>query len=510
MRRYLFGSDIEIQSTSKAAVLVVGSGIAGLYSALCLDGTLKCVVLAKDGIEESDSYLAQGGIASAFKEGDSPSFHFDDTVVAGAGLCNKEAVRVLVEEGPKEIKNLLSFNVPFDKDENGRLAAGREGGHHRNRILHAKGDATGKEIIKSLYAEALKRNNISFMSGVFLVDILTNDGGVCGAVIYKEGFHKILCNNIILCTGGIGKLYSRTTNAKIATGDGQAAALRAGAKLKDMEFVQFHPTGLYGRQNDGRVFLISEAVRGEGGFLRGRDGERFMLGRHPMAELAPRDIVARGIAYEMEKTGQEYVSLDITKKTGEELSKRFPTIYTECSKRGIDISKQYIPVCPVQHYMMGGIKTNLDGMTEVPGLYACGEAACTGVHGANRLASNSMLECLVFGRRAAQSIKTERENENFVSPRPGCRLSSLPGNTSAQAVKIRINKIMDSDCWVVRSKKDLEKGASQLSEIKGGLEHAKLPDREWMEAYNMAVVSYKIMKSALERVKSVGAHYRKD
>lgn len=510
MRRFLFGNDIKIQSEINADVLIAGSGIAGLYSALCINKNLKCIVLAKDDINESDSYLAQGGIASALRKGDSPSLHFEDTVEAGAGLCNKKAVRILVEEGPKDIGNLFKLNVPFDKDKDGRLSAGREGGHHRSRILHAKGDATGREIVETLYAEALKHSNISLMFGMFLVDILTDKDGVCGAVVFKDGFYRILCRNIIICTGGIGKLYSRTTNAKIATGDGQAAALRAGAKLEDMEFVQFHPTGLYEQQNDGRVFLISEAVRGEGGVLRGKDGKRFMVGCHPMAELAPRDIVARGITFEMEQSGQDHVSLDITGKTADELSKRFPTIYTECSKRGIDISKQYIPVCPVQHYMMGGIKTDINGMTCIQGLYACGEAACTGVHGANRLASNSMLECLVFGRRAAQMIEPVRRNDNFTFSDEISRMLPLPENMTAQALKLHINKIMDSSCWVVRNKESLENGLSQLSEIKNELEDAQLPDRKLMEAYNMAVVSYEIMKSALDREESIGAHYRKD
>ncbi len=518
MRRYLFSGDVKFNSTITTDVLIVGSGIAGLYAALCLDGKLKCTVLAKEGIKDSDSYLAQGGVAAALSADDTPCLHFQDTLEAGAGLCNEEAVRVLVKEGITDIQNLLSLGVPFDRKSSGLLEAGLEGGHHRRRILHAKGDATGREIVNALYEKAACQDNITFMFGTFFVDILNDAKGVCGAVVYKNGFHLLLCRSIIICTGGIGRLYTRTTNAEVSTCDGHAAALRAGARLKDMEFVQFHPTGLYSQDVEKRIFLISEAVRGAGGVLRGTDGKRFMTKIHPMAELAPRDIVARGITDEMEKTGCSYVSLDITCKKAEELSERFPTIYAECRRRGIEISKQYIPVCPVQHYMMGGIAAGINGTTDVKGLYACGEAACTGVHGANRLASNSMLECLVFSRRTACSINGNRAFADVGAPfdtyfklkQKGCGVEPVPDGVSAQNIKSRINAVMGSSCGVVRNSDSMRQGLSELLKIKNTLENVCLPDKDWMEAYNMAAVSCEIVGSAFKRRESIGAHCRKD
>lgn len=512
MRRYLFSNHLNIKSALNFDVLIVGSGIAGLYAALNLDKNLSCAVMSKGGIDNSDSWLAQGGIAAAVSDDDSPDLHYEDTITAGAGLCDNDAVRILVNNAPRDIETLLSMKVPFDRDKNGKLQTGREGGHHKSRVVHAGGDATGKETVKALVTAANERSNLTFLQNTFLVDILTDDTGVCGAIICKDGYHMVVyCTNIILCTGGIGQMYEHSTNASIATGDGQAAALRAGAKLSDMEFIQFHPTGLYSKLSESRSFLISEAVRGYGAVLVNNKGDRFMLGKHPMAELAPRDIVARGIAREMTETGQNHVFLNINGKTGEQLSGRFPTIYGECLSRGIDISKQPIPVCPVQHYIMGGIATDLNGSTNIAGLYACGEVARTGAQGANRLASNSMLECLVFGRRAAQSILPRRQKAKVSIPavKP-CHISADTVGLNALQLKSRIRKIMSSDCWIIRNKKDLEQGYSQLAGIIDALEDCDLPDREWMETYNMVSVSAEIIQSALNRKTSIGAHYRED
>ncbi len=510
MRRYVFGRGLKPESALTYDTLIIGSGIAGLYAALNLERSLSCAILTKEGVDISNSWLAQGGIAAAISKDDRPQFHYEDTLTAGAGLCDKDAVRVLVDEGPGDIDALVSLNVPFDLDEDGDLQIGREGGHRRNRIVHAHGDATGRETVKTLAALAASRPNITFLQNAFLVDILLENGRAAGVVVDQDGTKIIAARSIILCTGGIGNIYIHSTNPSIATGDGLAAALRAGARLKNMEFIQFHPTGLYCDKPESRSFLISEALRGEGAVLRNSAGERFMVGRHPMAELAPRDIVARGIVNEMQKTGADHVFLDITALTAAHLSERFPTIYGECLKRGIDISKQYIPVCPVQHYMMGGIITDLNGMTDIPGLYACGEAAHTGVHGANRLASNSMLECLVFGRRAARHIS---ETQAHIPLRiPALPIPEPVSGTApdAEELKKRIRTIMSKDGWVIRDKQGLTRGLEQMTEIFNSLENCALISKELIEVLNMATVSVRILSAALAREESVGAHFRKD
>ena len=512
MRRYIFDKNILVKQTLCYDTVIVGGGIAGLYAAINLDSRLTCAILAKEGVDISSSWLAQGGIAAAVSHDDRPQFHYEDTLTAGAGLCDAQAVRVLVEEGPGDIEALVALNVPFDLNEDGDLQIGREGGHRRNRIVHAHGDATGRETVKTLAAVAAAKENVSFLQNAFLVDILTEDGRATGVLIHQDDGYKIIAaQSIIICTGGIGQLYIHSTNPSVATGDGIAAAFRAGASLKAMEFIQFHPTGLYSEKTESRSFLISEAVRGEGGILKNNKGERFMIGQHPMNELAPRDIVARSITREMLKTGQDHVYLDITSETADFLSNRFPTIYNECFRRGIDISKDMIPVCPVQHYMMGGIATDLNGMTSIQGLYASGEAASTGVHGANRLASNSMLECLVFGRRAARHISETQADKKQVIPELPQPPESGDGHT-ADAVKLkqRIREIMSRDCWVIRNKADLTNGLKEMKDIKQNLESAVLDSKELMETLNMATISVEILNAALQREKSVGAHYRED
>lgn len=511
MRRYLFGRETHIGETLFYDIIIIGSGIAGLYAALQLDARLSCAILTKEGVDISNSWLAQGGIAAAVSRDDRPQLHFEDTMTAGAGLCDEKAVRVLVDEGPGDIATLMSLNVPFDLNEDGDLQTGREGGHRINRIVHAHGDATGRETVTTLAAIAAARSNIHFMQNTFLVDILTDEGRVTGAVVFQDGFKIVAARSIILCTGGVGQIYLHSTNPSVATGDGLSAALRAGAALDNMEFIQFHPTGLYRKTPESRSFLISEALRGEGAVLKNAGGERFMLGQHPMAELAPRDIVARGIVHEMQKKGADHVYLDITGHPADKLSARFPTIYGECLKRGIDISKDAIPVCPVQHYMMGGIRTDLNGMSNIAGLYACGETACTGVHGANRLASNSMLECIVFGRRAAR-----HSSGSLSAGKPHLPVLPLPQDMRgfldlpAPELKRRIRRIMNRDGWVIRRKKDIGRGLRQIREIREMLEGGPLSGREYMEAFNMATVSEQILQAALRREKSAGAHYRED
>ena len=508
--RYAFNGDIEITQRIAFDVLIVGSGIAGLYTALNIGEEYSCCILTKESVEISSSWLAQGGIAAAVSGDDAPRLHFDDTFLAGAGLCDEKAVSVLVEEGPSDIRTLVDMKVPFDHNVDGDFMISREGGHSKNRIVHAGGDATGRETVKALARLVAARTNVAFMSHSFFADLLTGaDGAVTGAVILGPlGTYIVAdCPNVVMATGGIGQIYGKSTNTSVATGDGIAAAIRAGAVTNGLEFIQFHPTGLKSDNPENRIFLISEAVRGEGGLLKNAAGERFMCGQHKLAELAPRDIVSRGIVREMAKTGSDRVYIDITSREREYLQRRFPTIYNECLGRGIDIASDWIPVCPVQHYLIGGIETDLDAKTSLPGLYACGEAASTGVHGANRLASNSMLECLVFGRRSAKSINeriANRETTRCAAPETAVR-TRKPGNLTA--VKLEIRRLMDENCFVLRRKEGINKALRRMTEIKADLEDSYSDDREYMETLNMATVAEAVLKAASLRDVSVGVHY---
>ncbi|HOT77362.1 MAG TPA: L-aspartate oxidase [Candidatus Wallbacteria bacterium] len=403
-RRYLINFSTQSMSSSETDFLIVGSGIAGLRAAISLSEHGRVMVLTKDKTEECNSYLAQGGIAAAIGENDNVRYHVEDTLKTGVGLCCKEAVSILVEEGPRQIADFLRFGANFDMTGDNRIALTREGAHTRDRIVHAHGDAIGLELELTLIKKARSLDNIIFAEGIYLVDILTADQTAVGAIVYDPATlscRVIYFKSMVLATGGIGYLFQNTTNSHIATGDGVAIARRAGAAITDMEFIQFHPTTLY--LEHAPRFLISEAVRGEGAYLVNVNGERFMQGVHEMAELAPRDIVSREILKQIEKTSHPCVYLDITHRESEFLKARFPKIYSNCLRYGIDITTSSIPVKPSAHYMIGGIRSGLDGETNVAGLYVCGESACTYVHGANRLASNSLLECVVFGNRAANA-----------------------------------------------------------------------------------------------------------
>lgn len=508
--RYAFNDNIQITGRQKADVLIVGAGIAGLYTALHIAPEKSVLVLSKESIEISNSYLAQGGIAAAILPDDQTILHVEDTLVAGAGLCDREAVEVLCAEGPDDIRHLVELHVPFDLNAYGDLSVGREGGHHKNRIVHAGGDATGRETVKTLAAIAHQRPNITFMEHTCLVDVLLDgQGEVCGALLNNDGYILLSTANVVIATGGIGQIYEYSTNPTVATGDGLAAAIRCGAVLLDMEFIQFHPTGLYSAAKENRSFLISEAVRGDGGHLINAKGERFMTGKHELGELAPRDIVARGIQAELTDSGADHVFIDITHKDREHLEKRFPTIFHECLRRGIDISKDYIPVRPVQHYMMGGIATDLHGMTNVVGLFACGEAARTGVHGANRLASNSMLECLVFGRRAAEHINRLNRIASEQAELPG-DVPHIPTEVLGvdyEGLRLRLRHTMNENAYIVRTKAGLQKAQQEIREIFAVLERNYLEDRAYLELVNLCMVSREILKAALNRQHSVGAHY---
>jgi L-aspartate oxidase len=498
----------------KFDVVVIGAGIAGLYTALHIDEKRSCCILTKEDAEVSNSWLAQGGIAAAISIDDAPLYHYEDTITAGAGLCDENAVRVLVSEGPRDIRSLIDMAVPFDLNSEGDLDITREGGHRRRRIVHAGGDATGRETVKALAQLVSVRPNVTFMPHNFCADILTDESGAvsgCAVLDKTDALFIIDTPNVVLATGGIGQLYKISTNPSVATGDGLAAAARAGAELRDMAFIQFHPTGLWSDRHENRAFLISESVRGEGGLLRNAAGERFMTGRHELGELAPRDIVARAITRELIKRGESHVFVDITGRPRDYLAQRFPTIFTECLRRGIDMSRDWIPVCPVQHYLIGGIKTDLNARTRVAGLYACGEAASTGVHGANRLASNSMLECLVFGRRAAAHIngrlsETDRM-KTAVPPRTGKRPAAA---LDFDALRAEIQQLMNDNGCVLRNEKDLTRALGRISEIAGALQGGFRPGRKYIETLNIATLAADILRAALARRESAGAHYRED
>ena len=512
--RYSINGNTSISKTLSYDVVIIGAGIAGMYTALNIDSKYSCCILAKEGIDISNSWLAQGGIAAAISSDDAPIFHLEDTVIAGAGLCDESAVRVLVDEGPAEIKKLVELRVPFDLDKDGDLEITREGGHRKNRIVHAGGDATGRETVKALTHVVSQLENVQFMEHSFFCDIITGkNGDVSGIVIENSDneFITIKTSCVVLATGGIGQVYLSSTNPVVATGDGLAAAMRAGANLSNMEFIQFHPTGLWSPNPEATAFLISEAVRGEGGLLKNSDGVRFMEGKHELNELAPRDIVARGIISELARSGEDHVFVDITAKSDEYLQTRFPTIYNECLRRGINISKDYIPVCPVQHYLIGGIKTDQHARTNIPGLYACGEVASTGVHGANRLASNSMLECLVFGRRAAECI---HYTLNLKKKQDDIDFSEIPVRTTSDldfsAIRHEIQQLMTAHGYVIRNEIDLKSALSRVSDICTELESVYFSSKSYFETLNIATVAKSILEAALARTESAGSHYRED
>lgn len=510
MKRYIYSQN-EPCEIIKTDVLIVGSGIAGLYAALNLPENLSVLLIAKVPAEESNSWLAQGGIASVIDPNDHFESHIEDTLKAGAGICDLEAVTTLVREGPENIQRLVELLVPFDKKEDGGLMITREGGHSCRRIVHCGGDATGRETTKRLFELAAQRENISLSYDSYLIDLLTEDEQVTGAIVSINGSAVIIhCPNIILATGGIGALYEHTTNPAGAVGDGICAASRAGAEIVNMEFVQFHPTTMIPQSGQHeRRFLISEAVRGEGGILKNHLGEAFMKDKHPLADLAPRDIVTREIIKEMRRIGDDTVWLDVSSMDEDFFAKRFPTIFGECRKFGIKVPFDKIPVRPAQHYLMGGIKTDLNARTKLRGLYACGECACTGVHGGNRLASNSMLECLVFGRRAAKSIA-----ESFVSPSsidlelPKLDFSGIERSEAYfEQKRAELRSTMTLYANAVRTQKGMEKGKSFIDSLIAELDGSRLCSRAGYELYSMAVTAEHIFNDAIARTVSVGAHY---
>ena len=502
-------------TTSAVDFLVIGSGVAGLRAAVGLSRRGRVLILTKGGPAEGSSIYAQGGVAVAPEE-DDIALHREDTLRAGKGLCREEAVQILVEEGPSRIQELIEWGARFDK-VGGEYALAREAAHSRSRILRAGGDATGTEIVRTLLKRARSLRRIAWRDHHFTTNLLLDREGRCaGAAVIDEStgvLTSIPARAVVLSTGGAGQIYARTTNPPSATGDGIAMAYRAGAVVEDMEFVQFHPTALYVPGTP--PFLVSEAMRGEGGILRNVRGEAFMRRYHEMAELAPRDIVSRGIWNEMMETRARHVYLDVTHLGPAFIRKRFPTIYATCLRYDVDITEEMIPVCPSAHFMMGGVKTDVHGATSIPGLFGAGEVACAGVHGANRLASNSLLEGLVFGARAAEAAggyATKQRSKRKAQPEMGTDILSkreIPEPTDWDKVLNSLRRLMWNKVGIIRNREGLLAATTRITEWEDELRGLCRTRRDW-EIQNMMTVGRLVATAALRRTHSIGAHFRSD
>ena len=496
--------------TINADVIVIGSGIAGLTSALSARAKgLSVLLLTKDVLSTGSTSWAQGGIAAALGPGDSPDQHFQDTLEAGAGLCDQESVKILVQEGPAAVRRLINLGATFDLDSSGNVALTREGGHRRDRIAHAGGDATGAEISRALVAKVLADPKVRIFEHALVLDLLKDKNErVCGVTLHVMGKGKIdgvgaaLARAVVLATGGLGAVFQQTTNPLVATGDGVALALRAGATVSDLEFVQFHPTVLYvGPDSKGSQPLISEAVRGEGAILRNVNGEAFMANIHPMKDLAPRDVVAHAVHEEILKSGKPYVYLDGT-KLGENIwLQRFPNIFSSCRKIGIDPLVDLIPVVPAAHYASGGVVSDMTGKTDIPGLFAIGECANTGVHGANRLASNSLLEGLVVAERLASHLTDLPDQSEPL-------MENVPSNLIDGKTTKDITETTTTGAGAVRSASGLNETISKLAQL--ATKTTKSSSTQSWEATNLLTVSSFLTNAALRREESRGSHWRSD
>ncbi|NCC31273.1 MAG: L-aspartate oxidase [Chloroflexia bacterium] len=509
--RYALAALPSVVLNQHTDVLVIGGGAAGLTAALTAAAYADVFVLTRGPLYESNSALAQGGIAAALDAADSPRAHVADTLVAGAGLTDEDAATVLANEAPALMCELATRGVPFERADTMHFALGLEGGHSARRIVHV-GDATGWAVTAALIAEARAHPRIHLLEGWQAVDLLDRQGQIIGALARdpQGQWHRLLAGATVLASGGAGALYGLTSNQPAALGEGIAMAYRAGAEVADMEFVQFHPT-VY-RMPTGEGFLITEAARGEGGILFATTGERFMPAYDPRAELAPRDIVTRGIYAAMQRTGNDHVLLDLTHLPATRIEQHFPTICARLREHGLDPVRQPIPVAPAAHYLMGGVRTDLTGATSLPGLFAAGEVACTGVHGANRLASNSLLECIVFGRRAGQAALQWADAED--SRREGVHLELVPernafltASPAPAAWRASLATIMQSYAGPLRDGAGLGEGYVQLNEWP---EQADCDDPEAITAVNAATTARLIIRAASLRQESRGGHFRRD
>lgn len=511
----------------KTDILVIGSGIAGLFFALRAAEHHTVTVITKKKRADSSTNYAQGGIAAVLDEHDSYASHIRDTKIAGAGLCHDDAVDVVVHEGPARVRELMDMGVQFSR-EHGKIDLGREGGHSFSRIVHVK-DVTGREVERALVHRVARNKNITVLEHQVAIDLLlekTSSGMRCAGAMAFDEERSILktftADFVLLCTGGAGQVYLHTTNPSIATGDGVAMAYRAGAAIADMEFIQFHPTALFSRETAEQIFLISEAARGFGGVLRTKEGKRFMLNYDKRAELAPRDIVARAIDAEIKKRGDECMYLDLTHLNARKVKSHFPNIYKRCLEDGINITKDMIPVVPAAHYSCGGVVTDLFGRTSLKDLYACGEVTCTGLHGANRLASNSLLEALVFSARAADDIN----RRSFFNKKQSAKqnILSMPKNTrrkkfdEAGWVVVSHNRnLLKQVMWdyvgIVRSNELLKRAKRKIAAIQNEVEefYATAPyHADVIELRNMTEAARLIVECAIRRKESRGLHYNTD
>jgi L-aspartate oxidase len=503
--------------TTAADVVVVGSGIAGLTAALhCRDALAvagsadaKVLLVTKALLDAGSTRWAQGGIAAALSEDDSPDQHYTDTVTAGAGLCDSASVRALVDEGPDQVRALFALGAVFDHGPDGALELTREGGHLRRRIVHAGGDATGLEVERALI-EALHASSIEVIEHALVLDLmLDSQGRACGVTLHvlgegtRDGVGAVSARAVVLATGGMGQVFASTTNPDVSTGDGVALALRAGAAVADLEFVQFHPTALFRDAGaTGRQPLVTEALRGEGAVLVDANGARVMDGVHPLADLAPRDIVAKQLARVMAEQGTDHVFLDARGLGADLLHRRFPTLVANCLEIGVDPVHDLVPVAPAAHYASGGIRTDLDGRTDVPGLYACGEVACTGVHGANRLASNSLLEGLVFANRIARTVASDL-------PTPGD--PALPAGDDGlvdASARAELQRAMTEGAGVLRDAGSLATTAKLIDHLAGRTTEAASP--ETWETTNLLTIAAALVDAAARRTETRGCHWRED
>jgi L-aspartate oxidase len=489
-------------------LIVIGSGLAGLYTALNVNRSKSVLLITKAELSISNSALAQGGIAGELKHDDAAyERHIEDTLLAGAYMNNMSALKTLVYESSDNLNNLINYGVNFDRDDNGEIMLTREGGHRERRILHAGGDATGREIIKSLLQLVVHKENITILENTMAIDLIINNNKCFGvSVLHKDKIISLYAGATALCTGGIGEIYKNSTNPSVATGDGIAMAYRAEANINNLEFIQFHPTAFY-KKTEGAKFLISEAVRGEGGYLRNVEGFRFMDKYHHLLELAPRDIVSQSVYREMYDTWSDHVYLDVTHLDPKFLRKRFPTIYQKCLDYGVDITNSLIPVAPVEHFSVGGITVDIFGKTTIENLYANGECCDSGVHGANRLASNSLLECIVFGRRIAKTINechVTKNIKNFATH------EITLSNFNYGDIRMQIKEIMERNVGIVRKKENLLNAKQVIMKIKADLRNDARVCKAYYEVVNMATVAALIIDAALKRKDSIGCHFRID